>query len=434
MKSTRDTNRVKLLGRGAASLAWSLLMALMAGVVVSPALAESTVAGRLAEALVIRSPEAGQALFGEILYEVELDAKLGESATTEPAATLRFVVDGETIAQFDAPPYRAIYDVGQENRDHRFEVLVETADGGSAQRVLESPAIRVDEEIELELQQFYASVTQRNGSLVTDLKREDLVLEDLGKRQEIVTFEGGDAPMTVVVLLDGSSSMGGRPFAEAVQGARSFLGGLRPLDEAKVVVFTDQVLGMSEFLPGGSELPSVLDSVRPLGGSAPIDHLYLAFQLLESRQGRRVILLLSDGADNHSVLDTDQVREVARRSQAMIYWVHPNSRLPGEGAVGYGPTQVPEPRSAWRDRRDSVDQLVGLRKILDISAGREVEIGRSTSVEAAFDEILTELRAQVVVGYYPDPTYDDGRWREVELEVVGRRGVKVRSREGYFDF
>jgi len=116
------------------------------------------------------------------------------------------------------------------------------------------------------------------------------------------------------------------------------------------------------------------------------------------------------------------VRQIARRSQALIYWI----RL---GA--------PDPRlshfSAWRDDREHKRELDQLEDVIEESGGRVLTIATIDQAPAAFVNILDEIRSQYVIGYYPSLDLGDGAWRKVRIRVKNK-SLEVRTREGYVDF
>lgn len=140
-----------------------------------------------------------------------------------------------------------------------------------------APAIAVDETLDLGLRQIYASIENRRGQRILDLEEDELVVWDDGRRQELVTFERGDLPLTAVLLVDGSFSMEGAPMAAATEGLRAFAAGLAPRDKARILFLTDRVLAMHDVVAGGGPLPD-LGELAADGGSAVNDHLYLALQ------------------------------------------------------------------------------------------------------------------------------------------------------------
>lgn len=285
--------------------------------------------------------------------------------------------------------------------------------------------IVVDEVIEVGLQQLYVTVTDRRGKRVIDLGPGAFRVLDDDRPQEIVTFEGGNIPITAVLVVDGSRSMQGAPLRAARAGVGAFALDMRHLDEASVLVFSDRLLSRTPFANTPAEVVSGLDALEAVGGSAVHDHLYLGLKLLEERQGRRVVLLLSDGLDAHSVVSFDQLSRVARISQSLVYWVRVHQRHQIRASAltlmsWVGPVQ------GERDHRR-------LEKLVTRSGGRIVEIESVADVEWAFREVLAELREQVVIGYYPSPPHTgSGRFRTVKVKVT-RPGLKVRAREGYVD-
>jgi len=386
-----------------------LLIALMPAAVLATG-------GAPVEAEILR-PAAGP-LFGRV--EVAVSVR-----SAEAVEEVVFFLDGRRVGAVREPPYRLAIDFGEENRPHRLRVLARTASGATAEARLDAPAVRVDEEVDLELQQLYVSVTDRHGRRILDLPREGFTVVDEGVEQEIVTFEHGDLPLTAVLLMDSSFSMKGRQAEAARDSVRSFYRGLHRLDEVRLLVFADRILELTPFAAGPSPEPPTLEALEVRGGSAIVDHLYLALHLLESRQGRRVVVLLSDGADNHSALATEEVMEVALRSQALIYWV----RL-DEGPRRRGPTT---PRTVWRDSREARAEHRALERTVRRSGGRIFTLRRIDEIEPAYRVILAELREQYALGYYPHPRRGDGAWRRVRVDV-DRRGLEVRTREGYYDF
>ncbi len=280
-------------------------------------------------------------------------------------------------------------------------------------------SIRIDEVVDLELQQLYVTVT-RAGRRIPGIERGDFTVTDRGKEQRIVTFAFGDIPFSAVLLVDHSVSME-EPLASAARrAAKAFVAGMAPLDEARAMAFSDRLMAASPFTDEPAVLVRALSSGGP-GGTALNDHLYWAVRLLERRHGRRVVVLLSDGHDVHSVLGMEQVQAAVRRGQAMIYWVR--LILQGKGA----------PFSTnYRTLDGARRQLELLRQTVRESGGRVLTSRDGAGVEAALAEILEELREQYAIGYYPDPALDDGSWRPVAVSLAGG-GAKVRTAAGYFD-
>lgn len=365
----------------------------------------------------ITSPRPQTGVFGTVTIVAEV-------LSTEPVVEVVFRVDGEVVGRLPAPPWRLNVDVGHENVPHTFEVTARDASGATATGRVVTRTIAVDESVDLELQQLYVTVT-RGGQRVLDLPRAAFTVLDEGDRQELVTFEGGDVPLVAALLVDSSLSMRGSRIQAALEGARAFVAGMRELDEASLMLFSDRLLHVTPFTSNAATIARGLDAVTAEGGTAVNDHLYAALKRLDLQQGRRVVVLLSDGTDIESVLSIEDVLWKARRSQSLVYWI----RLRG-GESG----DVVSRTSAWRDMAGHERERNGLAQVVQESGGRIVDLDRIEDAPAAFREILAELREQYVLGYYPSVNLDDNRWHRVEVRVNAGFGLAVRAREGYVDF
>ena len=365
-------------------------------------------------------PDRSVPAFGSI----EVVATVGSD---EPVARVVLYVDGIVAAELTEPPYTAMVDVGTENRRHRFEAVAYAVSGATARDFFTTPRIRVDEEVTINLQQLYVTVT-RDDRRVTDLGRDDFTVTDQGRRQELITFARGDIPFTAAVLLDSSTSMAGQKLRAALAGAKAFFDRMSPLDEGRLIVFSDRILHSTPFTSYPEVLSTGLGGVRAAGGTALADHLYLSLKKLQDRQGRRVVILLSDGVDSHSVLSMSDALAQARRSQALIYWL----RLPyGSGTADT--SGLPRLASAWRSSDDYDREFALLSQTVLESGGRITTLAAMAEIGPAFEEIRQELREQYVLGYYPSNKRRDGRWRKVQVKLRSS-GLDVRVRDGYNDF
>ena len=363
----------------------------------------------------LTSPPPGQPLFGEI----ELAADV---YPPEHARRVEFFVDGELVGQVDVPPFRLQVDIGQENREHRVEARAYGPTGQRLDALLVSPAIRVDDEVVAELQQLYVTVTSGEHREL-DLAAEEFTIIDDGERQDLVTFARGDVRLTAAILIDSSASMKGERLRYALRGASAFVSGIKPTDDASILLFSDRLLHSTPFSNDAQALTADFDSITAAGGTALNDHLYLALKRLEHEQGRRVVILLSDGIDSHSALRMNEVVWLARRSRALIYWLSTDPRNEAQKARS----------SAWKgpdSYRSEYQQLT--RTILE-TGGRIVTLQRIQDAEIAFRDILRELREQYVLGYYPSVSLGDEKWHRVAVRVR-RSGLQVRTRGGYVDY
>lgn len=364
------------------------------------------------------SPDPFRPAFGEVVIEAVV-------VSPEPVERVVFHVDGLAVGELAEPPWRFTTDLGEDVGEHRFDVVAYGLSGATGSGGLTTPGIRIDDELDIGLQQLYVTVS-RDGRRLLDLERQAFAVIDERESQRLVTFERGDIPFTALVLVDSSTSMRGEKLDAALQGAKAFFDGMRPLDEGKLMVFSDRVLHVTPFTTYPDILGAGLAGVEARGGTALADHLYLAFRQLEERQGRRVVILLSDGVDSHSVLAMADVLRLARRSQALVYWL----RLPYH--AGRPADEMPAVRTAWHGAEDYEREITTLQQTVLESGGAMRPLGGVVDIAPAFGEILAELREQYVLGYYPSTSRRDGSWRRVRVRV-DRSGVEVRSRGGYLD-
>ncbi len=362
----------------------------------------------------IASPSSTQVVFGEVEVVAEVYAE-------EAIEKVEFFLDGQWIGTAYDPPYRVRVDVGQENAERSFRAVAHGMSGGTGEVTVVTPAIEIQDELDVALQQLYVTVT-RGGERVLDLAQDSFTVRDDGQRQTLVTFARGDIPLTAALVLDSSESMRGEKLKAALLGAQAFVEGMAELDEAAVFLFSDRLLRSTPFAGKGPGLLDALQGVEASGNTALNDHLYLALKLLDARQGRRVVVLLSDGADLHSVLSMNDVLWKARRSQALIYWI----RLAEERGEGG------DFLTSWRDLAANRQEFQLVQQTVEESGGRVVTLYQAAELEGAFRDILRELREQYVLGYYPSNARNDGSWRRVKVEVAGS-GLRVRTRGGYVD-
>lgn len=365
------------------------------------------------------------ASFEPVFGNVEVKAAV---ASEVPIERVVFYLDGIVMGELTEPPYEMEMDVGQDNVEHRFEVLAYGTDGTTGGNSVTTSTVQVDEEVRVNLQQLYVTVTD-DGRRVQDLQADDFAIYDEGERQEMVTFARGDIPFTATVLLDSSRSMAGPKLRSAIRGATAFFQGMKDLDEGRLMVFSDRLLHLTPVTTFGAVLTAGLSNVEAAGGSALADHLYMGLKQIGERQGRRVVVLLSDGVDSHSILAMQDVLANARRSQAIVYWL----RLPYDDRYAGEDHALPPLRNAWRTPEEYRREYDVLEQMVVESGGRVEVIPSVDRIEPAFRGILAELRDQYVLGYYPRDPRHDGGWREVEVRLEAS-GPDVRSQRGYVDF
>lgn len=260
------------------------------------------------------------------------------------------------------------------------------------------------------------TVTDKHGRYVRDLKKEDFkVVDDNKPAPDIRSFHAEtNLPLEVGLLVDASNSVRDR-FKFEQEAATEFLNQtIRPrYDEAFVIGFDVTPEVTQDFTDNTEKLSIGVRSLRPGGGTAMYDALYFACRdkLLKAQHNgpvRRAIILLSDGDDNQSHVTREEAIEMAQRADVIVYTISTN--LSGAGHHG-----------------DKV-----LERIADATGGRAYVPFQINEVANAFAAIQEELRSQYAIAYKPADFIADGRYRSVDIQPVGQKGLRVRSRHGYY--
>ena len=360
----------------------------------------------------VQSPSPSNAAFGEIDFAADV-------ASSEEIDRVEFLINDTLVATLRKPPYQTRIDVGEENINRTFTVRAIGAWGASGAGSTSTRRLEFLDEFDVSLRQVFVTVVRPVDEPRIELRREDFKIYDNRTRQNLVTFERGDVPITAVLLLDASQSMQGRNLEAALDGSKAFLGRMNPLDEAMVMLFSDRSLAATRFSSERRPLLARLANTRATGGTALNDHLYASLKVLDQRQGRRVAILLSDGADVVSALRMEDVLWKVRRTDALIYWI----RLHDQDEDSFA--------SAWRNFEANALEWEGLKQAVVESGGRIETLSGIEDIDQAFEGIMSELREQYVLGYYPESPSNDLGYHHIRIDV-SRPGLKLRYREGYF--
>jgi VWFA-related protein len=271
----------------------------------------------------------------------------------------------------------------------------------------------------------FATVTESGGRMVPDLVQADFEIRDSGKPQPITVFSNEVQPISVVLMLDRSGSM--RQNYRLVEAAgEAFVSRLLPGDKARIGTFADKVdIAPEAFTSDKQQLVRLLRAEMPVAGATPLwNGLDAAITALAGQDGRRVVLVFSDGYDNpqNFRFDNRSIMDVMRRAQqenVMVYAVGLQSTLvqPGAGG-GFGggllQHQRPDP---------------SLGAVADDTGGGYFELNRAEDLAATFARVADELHHQYALGFEPQKL--DDKMHKLEVKVT-KRGMKVRARKEYF--
>ena len=274
----------------------------------------------------------------------------------------------------------------------------------------------------------YATV-ESNGRLVPDLTREDFEVRDNGKPRPITVFSSEVQPISVVMMLDRSGSMRGN-FGIVQAAGEAFVRALLPADKARVGSFAEKIqIDPENFTSDRAELIRVLRTKLQEQGPTPLwNSVDAAIDSLKPQDGRRVVLVFTDGADNPQNFKLNNMSFMdimlrAQRADVMVYAIGLESRgYPTGGGGGFGGGGIGGGFGGG-NRPDP-----GLPSIAEETGGGYFELRRAEELSSTFARVADELHRQYLIGFEPEKL--DGKMHKLEVKVK-TAGAKVRARKEY---
>ncbi len=276
----------------------------------------------------------------------------------------------------------------------------------------QDPVIRVN----VRLVRLLVTVKDAGGGIVGSLKKSDFTIFDNGAKQEIALFEHHtDQPLSISILFDTSASVG-IALKYEVDSTLRFLhavfGEGNPDDAIALYSFNWQVRLHSSFTRRVDRLEHALRQIRAEGGTSLYDAIYLASRDLEGREGRHVIIIVTDGGDTTSYKDFHTALDSAQRADAVIYPI----------------LVVPITNDAGRN----IGGENALTTLANGTGGMVFTPDLGSSLDEAFNDILIALRTQYMLGYYPaNVPLTKNRFHQLRL-TVNRPALRVITRSGYY--
>jgi Ca-activated chloride channel family protein len=257
----------------------------------------------------------------------------------------------------------------------------------------------------------YVTVTDQQKRLVPDLIQEDFEVLDNGKVQTVNIFENKPTPITTIVMLDTSGSMT-TALDLVKEGAEQFLIRLLPEDAGQVGAFNDKI----EFHPATeftSNRDALVGYLKELDFGYPTrlyDAVDESLARLENLEGRRVVLVFTDGDDTSSKIGAGHVLDRARSKDVMVY------------AIGL----VNDYFNGQQRVRSQPDR--GLKKLAEETGGGYFELKRTADLNETFTRVAQELHSMYVLGFSPESL--DGKVHKLEVRVK-KPGMNTRARKSY---
>jgi Ca-activated chloride channel family protein len=270
----------------------------------------------------------------------------------------------------------------------------------------------------VDLVHFTVTVADREGSPITNLTEESFEIYEEGRREPIRFFARGEAdqvsapPLHLGLLFDTSGSMS-NDMRFARSAAIKFLNTIQQAVDITLVDFDTEVR-VARY--GPAEFPRLVERIRmrePEGWTALYDALGVYLDGAAEQEGRKILVLYTDGGDTRSSLSFGNLLDLLRASDVTVY------------AIGLLEHQPGSARQQQRSRLHRIAELTGGQAFFPLGAD---------TLDSVYQRIVAEVNGQYSLGYASSDTRADGRWRRVQIKLVGEaaRGVRVRTRSGYF--
>jgi len=280
------------------------------------------------------------------------------------------------------------------------------------------PVIRVN----VRLVRMLVTVKDAAGQLIGSLNKSDFNVYDNGVKQDIAVFDRQtEQPLSVAMMVDTSASTGIELHYE-LESVSRFLKVLlnegNPEDTVALYNFNSDVTLRSAYTRRFERVDQMLKQLKSSGGTSLYDAIFLASHDIEYRNGRHVMVLVTDGGDTTSTVDYHQALEAAQLADTLLFPI----------------LVVPIPNDAGRNTGGEN----ALTTLAQGTGGRVFTPTLGAQLDRAFDDILRELRTQYLIGFYPrdvPPSKDRFHMLKVTVQPEGpiaARGLRVSTRSGYY--
>lgn len=283
---------------------------------------------------------------------------------------------------------------------------------------LTAPAVAQDTTIRVNVRLVRMLVTVKDaaGQPIGSLSKSDFTVFDNGVKQDIAIFgKQTEQPLSVALMVDSSASVGIELRYEldsAAKFLKALIGEGNPEDAAALYTFDWRTTLLKSFTRRYTLLEQALKQIKTSGGTSLYDAIYLVSREIADRDGRHIMVIVTDGGDTVSTKDFHEALESAQRADALIYPI----------------IVVPISNPAGRN----VGGENALTTLAAGTGGRVFTPSSAPELDHAFSEILRELRTQYLVGFYPKdvpPTKD--RFHTLKVNVSDRN-LRVMTRSGYY--
>jgi Ca-activated chloride channel homolog len=270
--------------------------------------------------------------------------------------------------------------------------------------------------VDVKLVNVYVTVTNAQGGPVRGLLKENFTIQEDGRDQAISVFDKESAvPLSIALAVDTSLSTRHDLPLEQASAKRFAKDILRPVDALAVFGFSETVLQSTSYTSDLKRIDDGIDHIRLGAATALFDAVYLASRSLGRRQGRKVLVLITDGGDTVSKMDYKEAVRAAEEAECTVYSI----------------IVVPIESSAGRETGGEH----ALIQLSEDTGGKYYYATSMTQLDDAFHEISDELRTQYLLAYYPSQRLSNSPFRRIQVNVSGPAEAstyRVRHRAGYY--
>jgi len=279
--------------------------------------------------------------------------------------------------------------------------------------VAEAPTATIRKTVELVL--VPVTVMDESHRPITGLERENFQLYENKHSQPIKHFWKEDSPVSVGILLDVSSSMKTK-IDRARDAVMALLEASNPQDEFFLVTFADRPTLVHDFTQNVDDIQGQLLLPKPMGRTSLIDAIFLAVDnMKKARYQRKALVIISDGGDNRSRYTERDVKSLIKEEDVLVY------------SIGVFDTSV-----------QTMEELLGpelLAEISGLTGASSYTLDNPNNLPVIAQHIAIELRNQYILGYRPDGSRRDGKWRKIKVKLALPRKfpiLRVQTRTGYY--
>lgn len=323
--------------------------------------------------------------------------------------SMSIYADGQLLCRVEAPPFECGWDAGTRIREHTVRAVADLRDQRRLVHNVRTRGVEFSDSVDVNVVQVTAAVSDSSGKFVSQLTQGMFRVYEDNVEQDVTHFAAEHSALEVVVAVDVSGSMASA-MPTVRESVKRFLRQLREGDSVSLLAFNDTVFTLGRRETSTAGRLRAVDRLAAWGGTALYDTVLRALDSLGRQQGRRALVIFSDGEDQSSHAPLDNVIKRVEASDATLFFI-------GQG------------------RGAQVASLMDIQNRLSkVSGGRAFQTANVNELDGVFEQILNELSNQYLLAYQPRSLKMDDTWHDIRVELAETSETsdyKVRARQGY---